>query len=128
MVDFNKKVLNTNKFRQAALFFKEHGQYTLAPRGTTDYVQYWERETDRCLNGYVAEDGDAITGYHYFYLNYSPIMKLEEVEYTDRQGNKRTRRERIFDFPSFWDYDYYYFNAIEHAEDMGKHMAVLKSR
>lgn len=128
MVDFNKKIKFSDKFRQAAIFFKEHGTYTLAPRGTTDYVKYWERETDRCLNGYVAEDGDAITGYHYFYLNYSPIMKLEEIEYTDRQGNKRTRRERIFDFPSFWDYDYYYFNAIEQAEDLGKHMAVLKSR
>lgn len=128
MVDFNKRILNTNKFRQAALFFKEHGTYTLAPRGTTDYIKYWEQETDRCLNGYVAPDGDAITGYHYFYLNYSPIMKLEQVEYTDRNGNKRTRRERIFDFPSFWDYDYYYYNAIEEAEDVGKHMAVLKSR
>ena len=128
MVDFNKKILNSDECRQAALFFKEHGQYTLAPRGTTDYIQYWERETDRCLNGYVAPDGDAITGYHYFYLNYSPIMKLEEVEYIDRNGDKRIRRERIFDFPSFWDYDYYYYNAIEQAEDVGKHMAVLKSR
>ena len=128
MVDFDKKIYNTDKFRQAAIFFTEHGCYTLAPRGTTDYVQYWEQEKDRCLNGYVAPDGDAITGYHYFYLNYCPIMKLEEVEYTDRYGNKRTRRERIFGFPRFWDYDYYYFNAIEEAEMTGKHMAVLKSR
>jgi len=110
------------------LFFKEHGCYTFAPRGTTDYNTYWDRETDRCLNGYVADDGDAITGYHYFYLNYCPIMKLEEVEYTDRYGNKRSRRERIFGFPRFWDSDYYYFNAIEEAETQGKHMAVLKCR
>lgn len=128
MVDFNKRVINSDKFREAAIFFQEHGRYTLAPRGTTDYVQYWDRETSRCLNGYVAPDGDAITGYHYFYLNYSPIMKLQEVEYTDRYGNKRTRRERIFGFPRFWDYDYFYFNAIEEAETQGKHMAVLKSR
>ena len=128
MVDFNKKIYNSNKFRQSALFFQEHGAYTLAPRGTTDYNTFWDRETDRCLNGYVAEDGDSITGYHYFYLNYCPIMKLEEVEYTDRYGNKRTRRERIFGFPRFWDSDYYYFNAIEQAENEGKHMAVLKCR
>ena len=128
MVDFNKKIYNTAKFRQAAIFFKEHGCYTLAPRGTTDYNKYWEQETERCVNGYVADDGDAITGYHYFYLNYSPIMKLEEVEYTDRYGNKRTRRERILDFPNFWDGDYHYFNAIEQAETEGKHMAVLKCR
>ena len=55
-------------------------------------------------------------------------MKLKEVEYTDRYGNKRTRRERIFDFPNFWDYDWYYYNAVEQAEDEGKHMAVLKCR
>ena len=128
MVDFNKKIYNSNKFRQSALFFQEHGAYTLAPRGTTDYNTFWDRETDRCLNGYVAEDGDSITGYHYFYLNYCPIMKLEEVEYTDRYGNKRKRRERIFGFPRFWDSDYYYFNAIEQAENEGKHMAVLKCR
>ena len=128
MVDFNKKILNSDKFRQAAIFFKEHGVYTLAPRGTTDYNTYWDRETDRCLNGYVAEDGDAITGYHYFYLNYCPIMKLVEEEYTDRYGQQRTKRSRIFEFPSFWDGDYYYFNAIEEAETEGKHMAVLKCR
>ena len=128
MVDFTKKIRNSSKFRQSALFFQEHGVYTLAPRGTTDYNTFWDRETDRCLNGYVAEDGDSITGYHYFYLNYCPIMKLEEVEYTDRYGNKRKRRERIFGFPRFWDSDYYYFNAIEEAENQGKHMAVLKCR
>ena len=128
MVDFNKKIYNSDKFREAALFFQEHGCYTLAPRGTTDYIQYWERETDRCLHGYVASDGDAITGYHYFYLNYSPIMILKEEQYTDRYGVERTRRERIFDFPNFWDSDYYYFHAIEEAENQGKHMAVLKCR
>lgn len=128
MVDFNKKIKNTDKFRQAAIFFQEHGCYTLAPIGTTDYIQFWEQETNRCLHGYVAPDGDEITGYHYFYLNYSPIMKLDEVEYTDKHGNKRKRRERILGFPRFYDYDYYYFNAIEDAEDAGKHMAVLKAR
>lgn len=128
MVDFNKKIYNSDKFRQAAIFFKEHGTYTLAPQGTTDYIKYWDEETNRCLYGYVAPDGDAISGYNYFYLNYSPIMKLSEVEYTDRYGNKRTRRERILEFPNFWDYDYYYFNAIEEAETEGKHLVVLKSR
>ena len=128
MVDFNKHIKNSDKFRQSAIFFEEHKCYTLAPRGTTDYIQFWEQEKERCLHGYVAPDGDEITGYHYFYLNYSPIMKLEEVKYTDKYGNERTRRERVLGFPRFYDYDYYYFNAIEDAEDQGKHMAVLKAR
>ena len=128
MVDFNQKLHNTDKFRQAAIFFQQHGCYTLAPRGTTDYKKYWDQETDRCLNGYTAPDGEGITGYNYFYLNYSPIMRLKEEEYTDREGNLRKRRQRILEFPSFWDYDYYYFCAIEQAELEGKHMAVLKCR
>lgn len=128
MIDFNQRLHDTDKFRQAAIFFQKHGCYTLAPRGTTDYNKYWEQETDRCLNGYTAPDGEGITGYNYFYLNYSPIMRLKEEEYTDREGNLRKRRQRILEFPSFWDYDYYYFCAIEQAELEGKHMAVLKCR
>lgn len=128
MIDFNQRLHDTDKFRQAAIFFQQHGCYTLAPRGTTDYNKYWEQETDRCLNGYTAPDGEGITGYNYFYLNYSPIMRLNEEEYTDREGNLRKRRQRILEFPSFWDYDYYYFCAIEQAELEGKHMAVLKCR
>lgn len=128
MVDFEQKLHDTDKFRQAAIFFQEHGCYTLAPMGTTDYNKYWDQETDRCLNGYTAPDGEGITGFNYFYLNYSPIMALKETEYTDREGNIRKRRERILKFPSFWDYDYYYFCAIEQAELEGKHMAVLKCR
>lgn len=128
MIDFNQGLHDTDKFRQAAIFFQQHGCYTLAPRGTTDYNKYWEQETDRCINGYTAPDGEGITGYNYFYLNYSPIMRLKEEEYTDREGNLRKRRQRILEFPSFWDYDYYYFCAIEQAELEGKHMAVLKCR
>lgn len=128
MIDFNQRLHDTDKFRQAAIFFQQHGCYTLAPRGTTDYNKYWEQETDRCINGYTAPDGEGITGYNYFYLNYSPIMRLKEEEYTDREGNLRKRRRRILEFPSFWDYDYYYFCAIEQAELEGKHMAVLKCR
>ena len=128
MVDFNKKIKFSDKFRGPAIFFKEHGCYTLAPRGTTDYVQYWDQEAERCINGYIAPDGDFITGYHYFYLNYSPIIKRTDTKYTDKFGNIRTRRERILDFPDFWDGDYYFFQAVEEAEQQGKHLAVLKAR
>ena len=128
VVDFNQRIHNSEQFSEAANFFKKNKCYTFAPKGTTDYVQYWERETDRCLNGYIAPGGQYITGYHYFYLNYSPIMKIVQTKYTDKDGNIRTKRERILDFPRFWDYDWYYFNAIEQAEIEGKHMAVLKSR
>lgn len=128
MVDFNKRIINSDKFRQAAIFFKEHGCYTLAPPGTTDYVRYWEQETQRCIYGYVSPDGDAISGYNYFYLNYFPILRLVKQEYKDKYGNTKVRRVRTLEFADFYDYDYYYFNAIEEAEEQGKHMVVLKAR
>ena len=128
MIDFNERYKDTDKFRQPAIYFEQHGYYTPAPPNTTDYNTYWEREAQRCLNGYTAPDGQWITGYNYFYLNYSPIMKLVETQYTDRNGNKRTRRERLFKFPDFWDYDTHYFKAIEEAEAEGRHMVVLKAR
>lgn len=128
MVDFKQRFHNTDKFRQAALHFLQYGTYTDAPRGTSDYVKYWDQETERCLNGYTAEDGEYITGYHYFYLNYSPIYTVKVKDYVDRYGVKRQKRERSFGFPSFWDYDAYYFYGIEDAEVVGQHMAVMKAR
>lgn len=128
MIDFNKKYKNVDQFRQAALFFQKHGCYIEAPRGTTDYIKYWDRETERCLKGYVAPDGQSISGYHYFYLNYFPILRLTEESYTDRYGNKKTRFIRSTEFADFYDYDAYFFDAVEEAEDNGQHMAVLKAR
>lgn len=128
MIDFNKKIKNSNKFRQAAIHFMEHGKYTLAPPGTTDYITYWDVETERCLNGYVAPDGDAITGYHYFYLNYFPILRLVEHKYTNKYGEEKVKFVRELQFADFYDYDYYFFNCVEQAEEDGKHMAVLKAR
>lgn len=61
-------------------------------------------------------------------MNYSPIIKRVDVQYTDRFGNVRIRRDRVLDFPDFWDGDYYFFQAVEEAEQQGKHLAVLKAR
>ena len=128
MVDFNKKIVNSKKFLQPAIHFQEHGLYCFAPAGTTEYMEYWEREQDRCLNGYLADDGDWISGYNYFYLNYCPILRIVEKEIVDRTGKKKTRRERVREFPDFYDYDYYFFMAVQEAQEQGKHLAVLKSR
>lgn len=127
MVDFNKKFKNTNKFRQAALTFQKTGKYCAYPNNTQEYFAYWDQETDRCLNGYTAEDGDWISGYNYFYLNYCPIQRIvNHIETIN--GKIKVTRKRGLEFPDFWDYDAYYYQAIEDAETVGKHMCVLKSR
>ena len=128
MIDFNKVIIYPDKFRQAAIFFEQHGEYCLYPENTTEYIKYWDEETHRCIYGYTAPDGDFISGYNYFYLNYCPIDALFFKEYTDAHGNKRNHRVRDLHFAQFYDYDYYYYNAVELAEQTGKHLAVLKAR
>ena len=128
MVDFTKKIINSNKFRGPAIRFQETGRYCDHPIGTSEFLKHWDEEKRRCLEGYTADDGDYITGYNYFYLNYCPINRQVYKKKKDRFGNEVIKKEQVFEFPDFWDYDYFYFQTIEMAEEQGKHLCVLKSR
>lgn len=128
MVDFNKVYHNSDKFRPAALHFKKCGAFCLAPVGTSEYMEFWDEESRRCLEGYRAPDGDWISGYNYFYLNYCPIQRIVRKEMTNSKGKKVIKRVKDLEFPDFYDYDSYFFNAVDEAEEEGKHMIVLKSR
>lgn len=124
MVDFNKKIVNSNKFRGPALQFIATGSYCVYPEGTSEYFRFWDEESKRCVDGYTADDGDFISGYNYFYLNYCPIQR---IVYTVLE-NKKVKKTRELQFPDFYDYDYYFFQAMQEAEDEGKHLCALKSR
>lgn len=128
MVDFSKKIINSNKFRQPAIQFMETGSYCLYPKGTSEYFSFWETEMDRCINGFTADDGDYITGYNYFYLNYCPIQRIIYKITKDAKGRDVVKKTRETAFPDFYDYDYYYFLSIEEAENQGKHLCVAKAR
>lgn len=128
MVDFTKQIKNSNKFREPALQFLTTGHYCQYPVGTSEYFQYWDEQKDRCVNGYTADDGDFISGYNYFYLNFCPISRIVNHVITDESGNTKVKRVNEVSFPDFWDYDYYYFNAVQEAQDEGKHLCLLKSR
>lgn len=127
MVDFSKKIHSSDKFRQPAITFLQTGQYCQYPKGTAEYMSFWEEEQDRCINGYTADDGDYISGYNYFYLNYCPITRI--VYKLVKRGKQEVMRPiDEHTFPDFYDYDYYFFQGIDEAELQGKHMCVLKSR
>jgi len=128
MIDFNKKIKSSDKFRGPVLHFQKHGTYCFSPPGTSEYINYWDEQEKYCLDGYTAPDGDYISGYNYFYLNFCPIMRLVEVEKKNSKGQIIKRRIREREFPDFYDYDYYYFSAVQEAEEQGKHMVVLKAR
>ena len=128
MVDFNKKIINSNKFREPAITFEQTGQYCKYSVGTSEYYQYWDEQKRRCIEGYTAEDGDWISGYNYFYLNFCPINRSVNKKIKDRYGKEKIVAVQEVAFPDFWDYDYYYFSTIQDAQDEGKHLCVLKSR
>lgn len=128
MVDFTKKIKNSNKFRGPALQFIATGSYCVYPEGTSEYFKFWDEESKRCVDGYTADDGDFISGYNYFYLNYCPISRIVNHITTDELGNTKVKRVNEVTFPDFWDYDYYYFNAVQEAQEQGKHLCLLKSR
>lgn len=118
-------IVNSREFQRSALHFKKYGYYIAAPPGTYEYKQFWDEEINRCLNGYSV-GGQSITGYHYFYLNYCPILRtvVDSYEIT----GKRTSAKKILDFPAFWDGDMKYFKHVEEAIHAGQHVVVLKAR
>lgn len=112
-------------FRKSAIHFEKHGRYTeLIPNRNpnSEFYKFWKEEARRCREGYVRDyDGEWIPGYYYFYLNYSPILKVE-----DKAGSKMAAR--VEGFPNPYDGDYLFFHYLEMARQMGKHTATLKKR
>ena len=110
--DKNGKWLDITPFRQEAINFLKNGYYTAAPVGTPDWIDYWKEQLDRCINGY-SYGGEKITGYHYGYLNFAQIKRVEQKkEYSDDLTAKK-----IISFPDFWDGDYNYFWSLEIARN-----------
>ncbi len=106
-------LVNTIHFSEAANDFRKNkGFYTRAPRGSREYVEYWELQEDRCRNGYKV--GDLwIPGRYYSYLNFAVIDKIPDaIAIGAYKDYKRTGTfpnitvEPIRDFPRFWEIDY----------------------
>lgn len=107
---------NMDYFRPSALFYKKNGCYTLLrpnPNPNSEYGRWIRQERDRCWNGMVREsDGEWVTGYMYFYLNYCPIIQSKI-----RKGSKIA--DRIVDFPEMWEGVYYAFHYIDQMRNGG---------
>ena len=125
---------NMDYFRKPALAFKKHGKYTnLRPNGNPNspYMKWLRKEVLKCWYGCKRpSDGEWITGYHYFYLNYSPI---ERATANIRDTNAVNR---VVDFPDIYDGDYIFFHYINQARyggmyneyKGGQHSALIAAR
>jgi len=100
--------INTQVFREEGNHFMKHGFYCSDPWDSPAWYSYWEEQRKRCIEGYSV-GGAKVTGEHYFYLNFCPILKVE-----DTTGS---RSKKIKAFPDFWDGDYNYFWAREIARN-----------
>jgi hypothetical protein len=124
---------NVDYFRPTAIHYQKYGCFTnLRPNANpnSEYGKWIREEKRRCWEGYVREsDGEWVTGYMYWFLNYSPIMLSKIIK-----GTKRANR--IEDFPEFWEGIYWRFHYMEQAAngglynnfEGGQHCAELASR
>lgn len=101
--------INTQVFREEANHFSKYGYYCADPIGSPGYFEYWDEQTRRCLEGYEV-GGARITGHHYAYLNFYPIMK---VDLKNTSSSKVA--SKVQGMPDFWDGDYNYYWAKEIA-------------
>lgn len=112
-------------FRPAALHFKKHGCYTFLrpnPNPNSEYRKWIDEEKRRCREGYVRlSDGEWVTGYMYWYMNYCPIMLTKITE-----GKKKA--DRVEDFPETWEGIYLRFHYINNAREAGNHAIELARR
>lgn len=112
-------------FRQAAIHFQQHGCYTfLRPNSNpnSEFRKFWDREIDKCLNGYLREsDGAWISGFNYWFLNYHPMMVNKIIP-----GRKMAIR--VEDFPFFFEGILWRFLYLYRAREEGRHAIELAKR
>lgn len=96
------------------------GKYCPYIEGSKQYRDFWDREYDRCNNGFTNSKGYTITGDNYFFLNY---YKMKIVVKRDKNGTGRN-----MEFPYFIIEQYKYFHYIELCRILKKNAVGLKSR
>ena len=112
-------------FRPAALHYLKHGCYTfLKPNSNpnSEFRKFWDEEMRRCWEGYVRpSDGEWVTGFCYWFLNYCPMMVNEVVP-----GSKKAIRKESF--PFFFEGIYWRFHYLQQARENGNHAIELAKR
>lgn len=133
---------NMDYFRPSAIHYEKYGTFTsLRPNANpnSEYGKWVREERRRIWDGYVREsDGEWVTGYMYWFLNYSPMMLSKIREYKDKNGKKRKskRADRVEALPECWEGIYWRFHCLDQASNGGlynnfgggQHMAELASR
>lgn len=113
------KLINTAAFCERANYFLEKGTYTHLKKKSARWWEFWREERRRCQEG-VWLGQVRITGYHYYFLNYYPmiIANVDENEEVEEQ----------FGFAKFWRIHFNLFHLLEYGEKIKKNLAFIKPR
>lgn len=113
--DFTIQV--SEAFNQQARDFKSNENiYCLASYLTTDFINYWDGEKAKCINGAFFYSGNNkwyLPRDYYMWLNFLPIF--------DKMKGK-------FDFPQVWDIQYHVALYEELAQLTDKNAVIVKKR
>ena len=116
---------NMDYFRQMAIFYEKYECYTFLrpnPNPNSEYRKLFDEELRRCREGYVREsDGEWVTGYMYWYMNYCPIM-ITKIDGKNKMAN------RVEGFPETWEGVYLMFHYLDQSRKAGKHAIELARR
>ena len=116
---------NMDYFRPAALHYEKYGCYTFLlpnPNPNSEYSRWFHEEKRRCREGYVREsDGEWVTGYLYYFINYCPIM-LTKISKNSKKAS------RVEGFPEIWEGLYLRAHYLDQARKAGKHAIELAKR
>ena len=131
------KFINTYLFRPAALAYKQNkGKYTVFNEDSLPHKNFRKQEEVRRIVGYKQpcriniKTGEIlevrITGEHYNFINYCPILQLDESSVKVENGKVTGKKHR--DFPLFIDCQYYYYKIKEFCSNNGFHLINDKTR
>lgn len=124
-------LVNTRYFSEAAIEFKKNGgAYTKAPEGSREWLEYWQLQDHRCLNGYKVAD-TWISGRHYFFLNFTPISRVTQdlgAALKERKSNRgklsQLTMDKYFSFPDFYEVGYEWYRFKHIAKFGGQFMGI----
>jgi hypothetical protein len=112
---------HTSEFTYLGDYFTKHNVYCHIPEDTEEYKEFWKDVKQKCIHGMENSVGQKVSGDHFFYLNFCPILSQSEDEETKR-------KKKSFNFPKFVDLDYEYFWMLDYCKLNEKGLIAVKGR
>lgn len=128
------KFINTHLFYEVADYYRKNKTFTRYKVDSIPHRQFRKREQYRRKHGYEAPclllpDGSVrnvrITGSHYNFLNYTRIEQLDESSVNIGVTDTASKH---YDFPKFFDSQFWIFHIMEFAQRNGFHLLIDKTR